>query len=216
MIILFDSVKGGVGKSTLLSQFVGAICNQSNSKKVGVMDCDPQKSIETWSIRRYENNSYNNNFSLLDANPEDLKIYKNQFDYIFVDSAGADTETGRELLLLSDIVIAPLQATQAALDTVSQHYDILKQAIKFNPKLKIYYLLNDCSTHAKDKEAVEALELLKDFLPNKDKNIKVINDFIYSRKLLKTIYSNGGTCFDVNENKSQHEIKKIINFIIAE
>ena len=132
-----------------------------------------------------------------------------------IDSAGVDNEIGRELLLLADIMISPLQPTQAALDTVPLHYDVLKQALEGNPTLRAFYLLTDCSTHAKDHEAVDSKMMLDEFL-TEDSIVKVIPTFIYSRKLLKTSYSNGGTCFDVGKNKSKDEIQQIIDMIFSE
>ena len=63
-IVLFDSVKGGVGKSTLLAQFAVGLGQKYN---VAVMDCDPQKSVETWAIRRFSGVQYEKNFSILEA-----------------------------------------------------------------------------------------------------------------------------------------------------
>jgi chromosome partitioning protein len=212
-IILFDSVKGGVGKSTLLAQFSVALGNRFS---IAIMDCDPQKSTENWAIRRFNNKKYKKNFSILEANLKHLEKHQQEFDFILIDSAGADTETGRELLLLANIVISPLQPTQASLDTVSIHYEILEQAITLNPTIKAFYLLNDCSTHFKDNEANEAGKELEIFLNLNKNQAKIIRDFIYSRKLLKTSYSDGGTCFDTGKNKSRDEIKNVINFIFSE
>ncbi|MDG2957039.1 ParA family protein [Bisgaard Taxon 10/6] len=210
-IVLFDSVKGGVGKSTLLAQFAVGL---SQNFKVAVMDCDPQQSIETWAVRRFSNEKFSHNFSLLEADIEALSSYKKQFDFVLIDSAGADTETGRELLLMADVIISPLQATQAALDTVPKHFEVIEQVAVFNPKIKVFYLLNDCSTHAKDREADEAKNLLADFLKGKNL-VKLIPDVIYSRKVLKTSYSNGGSCFDLGKNKSKDEILNVIGQIFG-
>lgn len=211
-LVLFDSVKGGVGKSTLLAQFAVGLGLKYN---VAVMDCDPQKSVETWAIRRFSGVRYEKNFSILEADLSALETHKKAFDFILIDSAGVDNEIGRELLLLADIMISPLQPTQAALDTVPLHYDVLKQALEGNPTLRAFYLLNDCSTHAKDQEAVDSKMMLDEFLAE-DSIVKVIPTFIYSRKLLKTSYSNGGTCFDVGKNKSKDEIQQVIDMIFSE
>ncbi|MFQ0972226.1 ParA family protein [Gilliamella sp. BG6] len=212
-IILFDSVKGGVGKSTLLAQFSVALGSKFN---IAIMDCDPQKSVENWAIRRLSSEKYEKNFSLLEANLKYLEKLQQEFDFILVDSAGADTETGRELLLLANIVISPLQPTQASLDTVSIHYEILEQAMNLNPAIKAFYLLNDCSTHFKDNETYEAEKELKEFLALNKNRARIVHNYIYSRKLLKTSYSDGGTCFDMGKNKSKDEIKNAINFIFSE
>ena len=143
-----------------------------------------------------------------------LNLVADRYDFILIDSAGADTETGRELLLLADIVISPLQPTQAALDTIPLHYAILEEVILGNDRLDVFYLLNDCATHARDQEKIEASIEINSFLA--EKSATLIPHFIYSRKLLKTSYSNGGTCFDSGKNKSKDEITKVIDMIFSE
>lgn len=211
-IVLFDSVKGGVGKSTLLAQFAVALSQKKYN--VAIMDCDPQKSVETWAIRRFTGAVYPSDFSVLEADIEALENHKQDYDFILIDSAGADTETGRELLLLADIVISPLQPTQAALDTIPLHYAILEEVFLGNDRLDVFYLLNDCATHARDQEKIEASIEINSFLA--EKSATLIPHFIYSRKLLKTSYSNGGTCFDSGKNKSKDEITKVIDMIFSE
>ena len=75
-IVLFDSVKGGVGKSTLLIQFV---CAMAKTKKIAVMDCDPQGSIENWAVRRF-NNFQSLDFDMLEADLSFLTENKKEYD----------------------------------------------------------------------------------------------------------------------------------------
>ncbi len=211
-IVLFDSVKGGVGKSTLIAQFVVGLAERAN---VALMDCDPQGSVQKWVVRRYSGSQYQVNFDVLEADLAFLRDNKQNYDFIIVDSAGADTETGRELILLADIVISPLQPTTAALDTIPAHSLITAEAFNFNPKMKLFYLLNMCDTHSKDTEAAETLDSLIDFLKG-NSIATVIQQFIYNRKLLKKSYSNGGTCFDSRKNKSKDEILDVMKVIFSE
>ena len=212
-IILFDSVKGGVCKSTLLTQFV---CAMAKTKKIAAMDCDPQGSIENWAVRRF-NNFQSLDFDMLEADLSFLTENKREYDYIFVDSAGADTEIGRELLSMADIVISPLQPTTAALDTIPIHSKIVNEAIEFNPNLELFYLLNECSTHSKDQEANDTYSSLCQFIESTyEKRFHVIPNFVFDRKVLKTSYSAGLSCFDGRKNKSKDEIESVISFIFDE
>lgn len=213
-IILFDSVKGGVGKSTLLAQFAVTLARQHH---IAIMDCDPQGSIQKWAIRRFSNEKYPQNFDLLEADLDFLKSLKKtkEYDYILVDSAGADTETGRAILAFTDIVISPLQPTQSALDTIPAHNQILTGILEYNPNIKVYYLLNDCATHHLDNEAKDAKNALLAFLRNKPIGT-VVEQFIYTRKPLKTTYATGSSCFDLRKSKSAIEIENVIKSVLGE
>lgn len=210
-IILFDSIKGGVGKSTLTVQVVVAMVKQA--KKVAVMDCDPQNSVNKWVYRRHTG-GLEKGFEPLEPNLDFLVESRNSYDYIIVDSAGADTETGRRLLLLADYVVSPLQPTEAALDTVLDHNNIINEAKKHNKKMLSFYVLNDCSTHSKDKEAAESLEMLLQFKKNKEIVSDVVPQLIYSRKILKSSFGKGETCFDSKANKARDEIQSVIDYIL--
>ena len=206
-IVLFDSVKGGVGKSTLLVQFV---CAMAKTKKIAAMDCDPQGSLENWAIRRF------NNFQSLEADLSFLTENKKEYDYIFVDSAGADNEIGRELFSMVDIIISPLQPTTAAFDTIPIHSKIVNESIEFNPNLELFYLLNECSTHSKDQEANDTYSNLCQFIESTyGKRFHVVPNFVFDRKVLKTSYGVGLSCFDGRKNKSKDEITSIISFIFG-
>lgn len=50
-IILFNSVKGGVGKSTLAAQTAVFLASLG---RVAVIDCDPQQNLNRWAMRRAE------------------------------------------------------------------------------------------------------------------------------------------------------------------
>lgn len=209
-IVLFDSIKGGVGKSTLSVQFIIAI---KQAQKVAIMDCDPQNSVNKWVYRRHIN-LLEKGFDPLESNLDFLIESRNNYDYIIVDSAGADTETGRKLLILADYVVSPLQPTEASFDTVLEHNSIVQEAKKYNQKMKSFYVLNDCSTHSKDKEAAEFLGTLMKFKNDKTIVSDVVPHLISSRKILKSSYGKGETCFDGRKNKSRDEIQAVINYIL--
>lgn len=223
-IILFDSIKGGVGKSTLVAQFAVAL---SEKKRVALFDADPQESILDWEKARkaYFEAQGNmelgfRNLAVLSSSLDELRDLKKSFDYVLVDSAGADTKTGRALLLEADIVVCPIQPTQIALNTVLKHSGLLVEASKINPHLRVFYLLNGCSVHSKDREAVETFNSLLElsaFLTKSAENalnIQCVKQFVFDRKLLKTSFGLGLTCFDGKNNKSREEIANCLSEIL--
>ncbi|OBX47009.1 ParA family protein [Haemophilus haemolyticus] len=107
MGILFNSIKGGVGKSTLVAQTAVFL---TDFGRVAIMDCYPQQTLNRWVMRRNEaGENFQRKFSLLPSDLDFSSKNLNQFDYVVIDSAGIDSKTGRKALLNKDFVISPLK-----------------------------------------------------------------------------------------------------------
>ena len=206
--ILFNSIKGGVGKSTLAAQTAVFLAGFG---RVAVMDLDPQQNLNRWFMRRNEAGEiFQRKISPLPADVDFSAKNLNQFDFIVIDSAGVDSKTGRKALLNADYLISPLKPSQADLDTVLDHDDIIRQAKMINKKMHAFYLLNMCSTHHKDSEKDDTLNVLK----AADLASVVLDDVIFERKILRTSFSEGGSCFELKNNKSEKEIETILTKIL--
>lgn len=206
--ILFNSIKGGVGKSTLAAQTAIYLARLG---RVAVMDCDPQQNLNRWAIRRAEASEFfQEKISVLPIDLDFSSENLNQFNFIIIDSAGVDSQTGRKVLLNAHYLISPLKPSQADLDTILDHDDIIRQAKDINKNLRSFYLLNMVSTHHKDKEREDTLKELKEA----DLVSCVLDDVVFERKLLRTSFSGGGTCFDIKNSKSAEEIELILKRVL--
>ena len=67
-----------------------------------------------------------------------------------------------------------------------------------------------CSTHHKDSEKDDTLNVLK----AADLASVVLDDVIFERKILRTSFSEGGSCFELKNNKSEKEIETILTKIL--
>ena len=203
-IILFNSVKGGVGKSTLAAQTAVFLASLG---RVAVIDCDPQQNLNRWAMRRAEAGEiFQRKISPLPTDLDFSSKNLNQFDFVVIDSAGVDSQTGRKALLNADYLISPLKPSQADLDTILDHDDIVRQAKEYNQKLRSFYVLNMCSTHHKDNEREDTLKELKSV----ELASFVLDDVIFERKILRTSFSEGGSCFELKHNKSADELETIL------
>lgn len=206
--ILFNSIKGGVGKSTLAAQTAVYLARFG---RVAVMDCDPQQNLNRWAMRRAEAGEiFQQKISPLPVDLDFSSKNLNQFDFVVIDSAGVDSQTGRKALLNADYLISPLKPSQADLDTILDHDDIVRQAKEYNQKLRSFYVLNMCSTHHKDNEREDTLKELKSV----ELASFVLDDVIFERKILRTSFSEGGSCFEQKHNKSADELETILMKIL--
>lgn len=215
-VILFDSIKGGVGKSTLAAQFVVYLLKQG--KKVAVFDGDSQQSMAYWAMRRNRSEKGLEKVVVIDSSePNSINIAKKQYDFVIADSAGFDSKIGRYLLSIADIVVSPLQPKQSSIDTIAKHNLVLNEALNVRKnKFKSFYVFNMCSTHNWDKKRKDSLL----FLTTKKKNKQIVSDVIqspvYYRELLDTTFSDGESCFDKSySNKSKTEIGLVIDHILG-
>lgn len=215
-IILFDSIKGGVGKSTLAAQF--AVYLLKKGKKIAVFDGDSQQSLGYWSIRRNHSEKPLEKITVIDSSePMRINEMSKQLDYIIADSAGVDSQIGRYLLSIADVVVSPLNPKQSSIDTIAKHNKILNEAILARKsKFQSFYVLNMCSTHSWDKKRMDSLNFLNAKKQAKQIISDVIQTPIYQRELLDTTFSDGETCFDKKySNKSKTELSLVINKILG-
>src|SRR5262245_9710492 len=81
-VITFASVKGGVGKSTLCSAL--AVRASKDSKRVALLDLDPQESLASWWTRR--GRTRNPKLHEVDATTEAIELLISEgWEWVFVD-----------------------------------------------------------------------------------------------------------------------------------
>ncbi|MDP8042544.1 ParA family protein [Pasteurella atlantica] len=219
-IVLFNSIKGGVGKSTLSAHLVSFLYNQGY--KVALMDCDTQGSLKNWYYR-YSDNYQSDLNDLKFRFPFISNDYLNQIDelkelpldFLVVDSSGSDSQAGRLLTIYADILLSPLRPCQVDLDTVLEHNSLIEESKKINTTLKSFYFLNGCSTHYFDRDRKEVLEILK--LIDKEQNLSsvVLDEFISSRKSIVSSFNDGIDYF-LDNSKGTFELNKLFKKIIGE
>lgn len=216
-IVLFNSIKGGVGKSTLAAQFVVYLLKKG--KNIAVFDGDSQQSLGYWTLRRNHSDKNLEKVFVIDSSePSNIEKYRDKFDYIVADSAGIDSTMGRFLLSVADVIVSPLHPKQSSIDTLSKHNNLLEQALSVRKKkFKSYYVLNMCSTHSWDKKRSDSLAFLNKKRQEKQICSDVIQTPIYQRELLDTTFSDGESCFDRDySNKSKNELSLVIDKILGE
>lgn len=215
IVVAFNSIKGGVGKTTLAAQFTAYL---SKFSKVGVLNSDSENALEMWIYRRGEKDlALVENIELLPIN-FDFKKKGKLYDYIICDLAGGDNKISRQVLAKNaNIVISPFKPSQFDIDTVIKHNSLLSRIKKdFNPTLKSFYLFNLCNTNPKSKAFPESSQIFSDLIKQKVIDSILIKSPIFAREILSTSAADGLSCFDLGykAKKSAAEIEPIIKKIL--
>jgi chromosome partitioning protein len=128
MIISILNLKGGVGKTTLVTNIAVAVRSRGHS--VLVVDSDPQGSARDWHS---ENGGTQLDVIGLDRPTLDKDVFKfaKRYDYVFIDGAPHESTMAVKTLLCSDFVIIPVQpspydiwASKDLVDLIKQRQDI--------------------------------------------------------------------------------------------
>ena len=162
MILLIGGEKGGTGKTTIATN-ISAIRSLDNYD-VLLVDTDAQRTASFWSQTRDENNikSKVTCIQKFDNVKREILALKDKFDDIIIDAGGRDSMELRTSLLVADIVIFPLRASQFDLWTLAKVNSHVSDAKAINEKLKAYVLLNQSSSNPIVKESEGAEGYLKE------------------------------------------------------
>lgn len=154
-VIGFLNSKGGVGKSTLTAAV--AVRATQDSKRVCIVDLDPQRSVAEWWGRR--------------GSPENPTLFKGAdrasdavealeldgWDWVFLDGPPGSLIVTDDAIGVSTFVVIPMRAS--ALDLLAS-----QDAVKLCQDAHVPYLvvLNACKGGVKDKLLDAARKMLDD------------------------------------------------------
>lgn len=190
MIVLFGGEKGGVGKSTLLSNL--AVLRALSGREVLLLDTDPQGSLAGWNAIRDENElepsitcvQRSVKKDSIKAFIREVRKLEEKYDDIFIDAGGRDSVELRSAMVVADIMLSPIQASQYDLWSLERLDELVQEASPSNLELKAYTVINRVSTNPSVKEAEEAMELLAEF-PNLCTLKTTLKDRISFRKSVR-------------------------------
>jgi len=120
MIVTVGSNKGGTGKTTTAVNIAVALA--TNKKDVCLVDSDFQRSASRWNHDRDES-FIKPSITLIEKHDNvsnTIEDLSRRFDYVIVDVAGRNSREMITSLSVSDVLIAPHQASQLDLDTIEE------------------------------------------------------------------------------------------------
>lgn len=211
MIIIIGCNKGGAGKTTIASNLAVAIAR--TGKEVCLVDADPQRSVSRWHAEREAGGLQPliTPMEKRDNIASALRSLGEKYDYVLVDVAGRNS---RELIsgaAVADLVIAPHQASQLDLDTLSELQEQIIRIRDVNPGLQVvaYQTMASTNPSVKGTERQEFLAYLAAF-----PEIQPLDSTGYYRKVYRDVIPLGKSVLEADNPSAIAEIKALHQEIV--
>ncbi len=190
MTICIANEKGGSGKSTLCLNL--AVQLLKDNKEVVVLDTDSQKSMETFTEIR-SNNEYKT-FSLFNCSSG------------FSDTLKQETQ---KAMLLSDIVLVPTTPSQLDTEVLVNMLERIEQLQELNENLRALIIINRMPTIPTLKERKALIDFIKENNPS-DK-ITLLESSLSERIVYKRSVSEGLGVIEYSDKKAINEWSHFYN-----
>jgi chromosome partitioning protein len=187
MIILISNQKGGVGKSTIATNFSAVLAQQG--KDVLILDADRQLSASRWAHERKLTQDKAPKIVCVQQSgsiDDVLEDLAKRYEYVIVDAAGRDSEEMRSALSVCDIALFPFRPSQLDLDTLPTMDALVRQFRRVNPKIVANAVLSIAPTNTKIKEIEQSIMAIGGC-----SEIALLDTIIHDRKIYRDAYSEG-------------------------
>ena len=182
MVITICNEKGGSGKSTMAVNLAFRFAKDYN---LLLIDTDSQRSIEAFTTIRADNNvesTFTTATKLGSALMQEIKLLKEQYELVLIDTGGRDSKETRQALILSNVVIVPCIASQFDIAVLDKMISILLEVkMTINPDLKVFFVLSRATTNLFLSQKNTSL---RDYLSENLKENEAGSDFILLNSVL--------------------------------
>ncbi|MFD2937619.1 AAA family ATPase [Spirosoma flavum] len=211
MIISFNSIKGGVGKSTLAVNFAAWLVREGYD--VLLVDGDEQETASDFTAWR-EQTLGNTGYTLVNMTGANLRKQveqmRSKYDHIVIDTGGRDTTSQRAALSVADVSMIPFAPRSFDLWTINKVIEVIDeiQAIRTEPIIPYAFLSRADIRSADNREVAQALS---DF-----QQITFLTHPICNRKAFSNAAGVGLAVFEVEQPdlKAVSEINALFNHVL--
>jgi chromosome partitioning protein len=200
-IISVQNQKGGVGKTTLAIHISHALA--LGSKKVLLLDADPQGSARDWAAARTDKPP----FTILGLDRptihRDLPAIAIDYDHVVIDGPPRVTELARSAIGAADLVVIPVQPSPYDVWAAAEIVNIIKEASVFKESLKAVFAVNRRIVNtAIGRDVTEALAGYE---------LPVLRSLISQRVAFAECAATGQTVFDTEpQGQAAKEVKLLV------
>lgn len=115
-VVVLAATKGGVGKTTLASAL--SVRAAEESKRVALIDLDPQESLASWWERRGSTGNPKL-FENVEATAEAIELLMSRgFEWVFIDTPPGGLKFTEPAIAAADIVLIPTRASALDVEAV--------------------------------------------------------------------------------------------------
>lgn len=205
MIISITNLKGGVGKSTIATNL--AVCFAHMGKSVCIVDTDTNQSAMSWVENRDEQlpNVTVTGVTNAKVAGQTISAMGTKYDIVIVDGTPNVSEMTTRIILASDFVLIPIQASPLDFNAMPMFFERYEQAKEFRGEIPAFFILNRVVSTKIQKG-------IKDLLPNF--GIGVLQSTLANRTAYADTQLSGIGVIEYSDEKAKSEMMNLINEII--
>ncbi|MFK7947042.1 MAG: ParA family partition ATPase [Saprospiraceae bacterium] len=206
MIISVTSLKGGVGKSTIVQNL--SVCFAHMGYKVAIVDTDTNASSVHWSGIRDEEHPSIMVFGISDSNAlrKNIQKIQNDYDIILIDGTPSLSRLVSTIILLGDIVLIPIRPSGLDLWATEKFIEKYEQAKTLKEDVSAFFVLNQYDAKINiNKETKDVLDELE---------IKVLKTTIKSRIAYVEAVVQGIGVYEYKDRKAKKEMTKLTEEVL--
>ncbi len=158
-IITVGGIKGGTGKTTLATNL--AVMRALRGGEVVLIDADEQGTATDFSNRRAAVRAESGGAGYLCSPQQGLAVRDNgralsqKYDTLFIDTGGRDTYALRAAVLISDLLLIPVQPRSYdlwSMDGSKGTSQVVRELMATNERLRVLALVNRADHQGRDNQ----------------------------------------------------------------
>ncbi len=202
MILVVGAEKGGVGKSTLATNL--AVHLAAEGADVVLVDTDSQPTSARFVERRNEA-GFTPAVHCVQRTGDvaaALRDLAKRYEVVIADCGGRDSKELRTASAVANLLLTPIKASQADLETLPKVNEIVGLARGFNPGLEAFAVLCMAPSNPAIREVADAQELLVEF-----DQLKLADTVIRDRKVYRDALLAGRGVVELDNGQAKAEIQ---------